>query len=178
MKSPIQLFVAIAVLLAAATVTAQVYKWVDKDGKVQYSDIPPSPDAKGVEPKKVDVRAPVAPAAPTKATPANAKDAPKDAKTAGKDGPKEAPKSLSDRAKDSDKRRADEAVAAKKSADDEQVAKANQARCKDATRYMAEFNSGRPIAGTDDAGGRKILDDEGRNAEIAKVRLVMTESCK
>ncbi len=177
MKSPIQLFIAIAVLLAAATVTAQVYKWVDKDGKVQYSDIPPSPDAKGVDPKKVDVRA-----AAGNAAPANTKDAPKDAskaaKTAAKDSPKDAPKSLADRAKDSDKRRTDEAAAAKKSADDDQVAKANQARCKDATRYMAELNSGRPIGSTDDAGGRKILDDDGRNAEIAKVRSVMNESCK
>ncbi len=173
MKSPIQLFIAIAVLLAAATVTAQVYKWVDKDGKVQYSDIPPSPDAKGVEPKKVDVRAAAGPAVP-----ANAKDAPKDSKATNKATPKDAPKSLADRAKDSDKRRADEAAAAKKSADDDQVVKANQARCKDATRYMAELNSGRPIGGTDDAGGRKILDDEGRNAEIVKVRAVMNESCK
>ena len=41
MKSPVQLFTAVAILLATATVAAQVYKWVDKDGKIQYSDTPP-----------------------------------------------------------------------------------------------------------------------------------------
>ena len=54
MKSPIQLFIAIAILLATATVAAQVYKWVDKDGQVQYSDTPPPPGATKAEAKKVD----------------------------------------------------------------------------------------------------------------------------
>ena len=45
MKSPVQLFIAMAILLATATVAAQVYKWVDKDGKVQYTDTPPPASA-------------------------------------------------------------------------------------------------------------------------------------
>ncbi|HSD44740.1 MAG TPA: glutaredoxin family protein [Burkholderiales bacterium] len=36
------LFAAVA-LLFAASVAAQAYRWVDKDGKVHYSQIPPSP---------------------------------------------------------------------------------------------------------------------------------------
>ena len=54
MKSPVQIFVAIAVLLATATVAAQVYKWVDKDGQVQYTDTPPPPGAAKVEAKKIN----------------------------------------------------------------------------------------------------------------------------
>ncbi len=33
------------------TVDAQLYKWVDKDGKVTYSDVPPPKDAKDVRQK-------------------------------------------------------------------------------------------------------------------------------
>ena len=54
MKSPIQFFIAIAILLATATVAAQVYKWVDKDGQVQFTDTPPPPGATKSEAKKVD----------------------------------------------------------------------------------------------------------------------------
>ncbi len=174
MKPPIQIFAAVAVLLAAATVTAQVYKWVDKDGKVQYSDIPPQPDAKSALPKTLDTRSASGVAAPAKAPPANAKDVPKD----GKAGAKAGPQSLADRIKDSDKRRTDEAAAAKKASEDEQFAKSNQARCKDATRYLAELDSGRPIGSTDENGDRKLLDDETRKAEVAKARSAMSESCK
>ena len=172
MKSPIQFFVAMAVLLAAATVTAQVYKWVDKDGKVQFSDVPPPRDAKSGEAKKIEVRsASGAPAAP-KAPPTDAKDAPKaDVNT------KAAPKTLAERAKESDKRREEAAEAAKKAAEVEQLAKAWQERCKDATRVLAEINSGRPMAGTDEQGGRKILDDAARAAEAAKARAAMSEAC-
>jgi len=40
-------------LLACVTTTAeaQLYKWVDKDGKVTYSDVPPPKDAKDVKQK-------------------------------------------------------------------------------------------------------------------------------
>lgn len=179
MKTPLRFFIAIAILLAAATVTAQVYIWTDKDGKVNYSDIPPPADAKGAAPKKLDTRSAAGPGVtpPAKAAPANAKDAPKDAK-ASKDAPKEGPKTLADRTKDFDKRRADEAEAAKKAADVERVAKANEARCSAATRSLRDFESGRPIASTDDKGERVILDDAARNNEMSRVRSIMKESCK
>jgi hypothetical protein len=171
MKTPIQLFVAVAVLLAAATVTAQVYKWVDKDGKVQYTDTPPTVDAKGT-PKKVDTR----PASGSVVTPvAPAKSAP--AKDAGKAAPAK-PLTLEERNKDSEKRRAEQMEAEKKAADQAKVDKAYQERCKEATRYLRSLESGRPISTTDDAGERKIMDDAARNAEVARARNAISESCK
>jgi hypothetical protein len=176
MKSPIQLFVAIAVLLATATVTAQVYKWVDKDGKVQYSDTPPPADAKA-SPKKVDVT-PAAggtvspPAPPAKSAPG--KDAAKDA---AKGAPAK-PLTLEERNKESDKRRAEQAEADKKTAEETRIAKANVERCKEATRYLRDLETGRPLTTTDDTGDRKMLDDNARAAEMAKARTAMTESCK
>jgi hypothetical protein len=174
MKSPIQLFVAIAILLATATVTAQVYKWVDKDGKVQYTDTPPPVDAK-VTPKKLDVRpaSGAAEAAPAKADPAkkgNEKDAAKP--QPGK------PLTLEERNKESEKRRTEQAEAEKKAAEQAKVDKANQERCKEATRYLRDLETGRPFSTTDDSGERKMLDDNARAAEIARARSVMSESCK
>jgi regulator of protease activity HflC (stomatin/prohibitin superfamily) len=59
MKTPATLAIALAALvtaLAAVTTTpahAEVYKWVDANGRVQFSDKPP-PDQKGV--KQVDIK--------------------------------------------------------------------------------------------------------------------------
>src|SRR5512140_2243054 len=44
------------VSVAVATVSAQaqtVYRWVDKDGKVQYSDTPPPADARSSQQKRL-----------------------------------------------------------------------------------------------------------------------------
>jgi len=176
MKSPLPIIIAITVLLATATVTAQVYKWVDKDGKVQYSDIPPPADAKGAAPKKLDTRVPSnaleVPSTSGK-TAADGK-AKKDSKTPAKDGPK----TLADKAKDFDKRRTDEADAAKKTAEIERVAKANKERCTEATNFLRDIESGRPLAASDEKGERVILDDAGRSAQMDRARKAMTESCK
>lgn len=179
MKSSIQLFIAIAVLLAAATVTAQVYKWVDKDGRVQYSDIPPPPDAKS-EPKKVDTR-PAAGAAsvPAKAPLADAtKGTTKDAKGNAKDAPSDKPKTLAELNQESEKRRTDALDAEKKVGEQAKVDKADQDRCRDATRYLRTLETGLPISTADDTGERKVLDDGTRATELAKARKIMSESCK
>ncbi len=160
MKSPIQLFVAAAVLLATATVAAQVYKWVDKDGKVQYSDTPPPPSASKADPKKLNTGA---------TTPAPTEAAAKSAANA--------PKTVQERSKEADKRRIDEAEKAKKDEEAQKVAKQNEERCKDATRYKSELDSGRPIARNNDQGERTFMSDEERSAELARAATVMTEAC-
>lgn len=51
MHNTIRLGLVMAMLLVASAATAQsqVYRWVDKDGAVHYSDHPESPDAKTVD---------------------------------------------------------------------------------------------------------------------------------
>jgi glutaredoxin len=44
-----KLAIAVAAMLVAATAGAQMYRWVDKDGKVQYTDTPPPASAKSVQ---------------------------------------------------------------------------------------------------------------------------------
>ena len=168
MKSPVQLFFAIAVLLATATVAAQVYKWVDKDGQVQYTDTPPPPGVAKVEPKKIAKASPSATATASVAT------------VAGK--PVEAAKTSKDKAKDAAKeveKRRKEAIDQNLKDDDiARVAKANQERCKGATAALLEFESGRPINRTKENGEREFVSDEERAASIVRMRTAMTESCK
>lgn len=52
-KSVVLLF---AVSLIAASAAAELYKWVDKNGKINYSDTPPPADAKRVEKKRLNDR--------------------------------------------------------------------------------------------------------------------------
>jgi glutaredoxin len=47
------LCVAAALAAAAAHAQSTVYRWVDKDGKVQFSDSPPPADAKGVSERRI-----------------------------------------------------------------------------------------------------------------------------
>ena len=154
MKSPVQLFIALAILLATATVAAQVYKWVDKDGKVQYTDTPPPANATKSEAKKIDTSPPVAAkaSAPTK--------------------------SLQDRAKDFDKRKAADAEKSKKIETDQQNVAANAASCRDANIAIKSLETGRPRTRTSESGAREILDDEARQAELTKARKAVADFCK
>ena len=154
MKSPIQLFIAIAILLATATVAAQVYKWVDKDGKVQYTDTPPPPGATKAEPKKVD------------------------APSGGAATPPSAGKSLQDRTKDFDKRRADAAEKEKKDAEAQKKAAAEAASCRDAKVALLDLESGRPLNRSNEKGERVYITEEERQSEVERARGIAKSSCK
>ena len=154
MKSPTQFFIAVAILLATATVAAQVYKWVDKDGQVQFSDTPPPPGATKAEAKKIDTGTSV-PAAST--TPV---------------------KTLPDRAKDFDKRQKAAAENAKKADELQKREEIAEANCKAVRTTLRELESGRAIRRINDAGEFVVMSDEVREAELAKMRATVAESCK
>lgn len=156
MKSPVQFFAAIAIFLATATVAAQVFKWIDKDGKVNFSDTPPPAEAVKGEAKKLTVL----PAANTPA-PAPAKV-----------------KIAVDQAKEAEKKKTELADKGKKDEAAEQNAKQNEERCKDAKRYLSTLDSGTPIRQSNDAGERVFMNDEQRASETARAKIAVTESCK
>ena len=156
MKSPVQFFAAIAIFLATATVAAQVFKWIDKDGKVNFSDTPPPAEAVKGEAKKLTVL----PAANTPA-PALAKV-----------------KIAVDQAKEAEKKKTELADKGKKDETAEQNAKQNEERCKDAKRYLSTLDSGTPIRQSNDAGERVFMNDEQRASETARAKIAATESCK
>jgi Domain of unknown function (DUF4124) len=156
MKSPVRIFMALAILLATATVTAQVYKWIDKEGRVQYTDTPPPATATKAEAKKL-----TPPPAPSSGTNAAANT-----------------KSLQERSKEFDKRRADVAEKEKKDEAAEKVAKDNDERCKDAKRYLSNLDSGAPITSANDKGEREIMSDQQRAKEKARAQAASAEACK
>ncbi len=156
MKSPVRIFMALAILLATATVTAQVYKWIDKEGRVQYTDTPPPATATKAEAKKL-----APPPAPS--TAANAATS---------------TKSAQERSKELDKRRTDAAEKEKKDEAAEKVAKENDERCKEAKRYLSNLDSGAPITSTNDKGEREIMSDQQRAKEKARAQAASAEACK
>ena len=161
MKSPVQLFAALAIFLATATVAAQVFKWIDKDGKVNFSDTPPPAEAvKGEAKKMVIPLAGSTPSAAVGATPAT---------TA---------KSLADRAKESDKKKIELAEKTKKDEAAEKDAKQNEERCKEAKRYIGTLDSGTPIKQSNDAGERVFMSDNERASETARAKAAVADACK
>lgn len=167
MRSPVRLFAALAILLATATVTAQVFKWIDKDGKVHFTDTPPPADAVKGEAKKLNI----APSGNAGAGAAAAKSTPDRTKDSAKD-------SARDNAKEADKKKADTAEKAKKEEETERVAKANEERCKEAKRYLSSLETGQPLVRNNDAGERTIMSDAERATETARAKTAMSESCK
>jgi len=162
MKSPVQLFAALAILLATATVAAQVFKWIDKDGKVNFTDTPPPAEAVKGEAKKI--------ATPTVSP-----------------SPKAAPSKLAalpsaktgvDQAKDAEKKKTDLAEKAKKDEAADKLSKQNEERCKEAKRYLTTLESGAPIKQSNDAGEVVFMTDEARASESARAKSAATESCK
>jgi hypothetical protein len=156
MRSPVQLFAALAILLATATVTAQVFKWIDKDGKVNFSDTPPPSEAAKGEAKKIAVPA----ASPTTGAPP--------AKSA----------TAAERAKESEKRKTDAVEKAKKEQETEKIAKQNEERCREAKRMLSSLDSGAPLIRNNDAGERTIMSDDERSAETARAKSAIAESCR
>ena len=132
---------------------AQVYKWTDKDGKVQYSDSPPPAGASASVPQKVDTSA---------------------SNTSGVGGPAKE-QSWQDKARDYDRRRI---AAAEKQAGDIELARKNQERCNNARRDLRNLQESRRVYTTDDKGERHYIDDDQRNIEIARVQGVVSELCK
>ncbi len=162
MKSPVQLFAALAILLATATVTAQVFKWIDKDGKVNFSDTPPPAEAVKGEAKKI-------------ATPTGGGAPPV---VASKTVAPPAAKLPADPAKDAEKKKIELAEKAKKDDETEKIAKQNEERCKEAKRYLSTLESGTPIKQSNDAGEAVFMSDAARASETARAKTAATESCK
>jgi hypothetical protein len=160
MRSPVRLFAALAILLATATVTAQVFKWIDKDGKVHFSDTPPPADAVKGEAKKITISPPSS---------GGASNVP-------------APKAVAERAKDSakadEKRKTEAAEKAKREEETERVAKQNEERCREAKRYLSSLETGQPLVRNNDAGERTLMSDAERATEIARAKTATSESCK
>src|SRR5262252_4086176 len=139
----------------AAGASAQQFRWVDKDGRVQYGDVPPP----GV--KATRIKGPSGPS-----TPAPAPAAKKDGEKAL--SPEAAFQKRQKEAKEQDD----------KAAKDRAEAETRRANCDAAQASLRQIQSGQRMMTMNSAGERVFLDDSARAREEERAQRAVNESCK
>ena len=167
----------LALLLAALPASAVMYKWVDQDGKVHYSDQPPPSGA-----KKSGVMNAPSPAKPAgDAAPANAATAaPPGAKPAGEAAnatPKQ-PKTAAEQEMEFRKRRLEAAEAEAKRQQDAQAAEDKKRNCAQATSRLTALEAGGRITKYGPSGETLYLSDSEIARELGDARKVADSWCK
>jgi len=150
-------------LAVATTAAAQAYKWVDKDGKVRYGDVPPP----GV--KATPMRRPSGTAAP--APEASVDPAKKDGAAKKDDKP------LSPEAAFR-KRQQEREDAEKKAQKDAADAAAKRQNCDNAQMNLRTLQSGQRVTVTDASGERAYMDDAQREQAIARAQASVSQWCR
>ena len=168
------LILLLALLAFSFTAQGQLYKWVDKDGKTQYTDQPPPPGAARNE-KKLNIQSapPVQPAAAKTGDKVDDKG-----KAGGKTGDKDkasGPKTTAEKDLDFKKRRAAEAEAeAKQQAE----AKQNQEKCAQAQTSLKTYQESARLTIPDGKGGTTYADDAARQKGIDEAQKDIASFCK
>jgi hypothetical protein len=148
-------------LAAAAGASAQLYRWVDKDGRVRYTDTPPPGGVK---------------ARTLRGSSGGADSAPPEA--AAKDAAPKGPLTPLQQEQEFRKRQMDAQKAAEKADALRKDNEAKQENCTRAREQLAAMESGQRIARTNAQGERYYLEDDARAAEAEKARAAVRESCK
>jgi Domain of unknown function (DUF4124) len=142
------MILAVAVALAPPAM-AQLYKYVDKNGKTVYSDQPPA----NVDSKQINVPT----SRPTDAPPV--------------------PKTAVEREKEAEKARKEGAKKADKAEKDAARQAQIQARCTYLKADLASYDQGGRLAKINEKGEREILDDAAIESAKARTRREMEEAC-
>lgn len=159
-------------LLVALPVSAQVYSWRDRDGRVHYSDLPPP----GMGAQLVRGAAQPAAAPGSEGGSGEAGGTPAEAPT-GEASTSEGPKSLAEREREFRERRA---AAAEAEAEAQKQAEQQAERervCADMKNQLAGLESGQRVARFNAAGEREVMDDAARNEEAARLRQQIERAC-
>lgn len=160
------IFIGLAAV-AVGTAHAQAYKWVDKNGHVEYGDRPPA----GVKVTPLKNIAP--PPAPTAAPAGPAASAKGDAKNAKKGPLTPAQQELQFR------RRMKAAQDAAAKADRERkAAEQKKENCENARQTLRTLQSGQRIARMDSKGERYFISDQQRAQDTARARTAVSQWCK
>jgi hypothetical protein len=173
-------------LVLSFTASAEIYKWKDKSGKIQYSDSPP---LSNIPYTTLSGKKAAQPAAPAQApAPATAQPMPAPGSKAGKTpanmppgGPQapadpeaskeKVPQELKDKAaQDAANKQQDEA---KKTAD----AQAKDQACKSARSRLAQFEQGGRIYKVNEKGEREYFGDKEIAAELQKAKDDVAANC-
>ena len=160
------LWVLSVALLAAMSLPASAqWKWRDKSGQTQYSDLPPpsgTPDA--------DILQRPLPAAAPRQAAASA--------SATASAPLLVPKTGGDPELEAKRKKAEQDEAAKKKVEDDRVAVAKVDNCARAKVQLKALDDGQRLSRINAKGEREFLDDKGRAEEAQRSRNVIAADCK
>ena len=150
----IRLSVFCAALAFATGAIAQQYKWVDRDGRVQYGDTPPAGvKATRLKPPPAAISAPAQPS-----------------------GKKDAKKLTPEQA--FQKRQQEQREGADKAAQEQAEAQNKRANCEAAQAQLRQLQSGERISTTTASGERAFIDDAQRARETERAQKAISEWCK
>jgi hypothetical protein len=139
-------------LLVTTPVYAQLYKWVDEQGKVHYSDQPPSGKAKNESTLNI-------PSQP------------------GTTSSPESDKNWQEKELEFQKRQTSAAEAEAKKQKAEQEAKTKRENCEKAKNQLSQLESIAPVYTYDEKVGRTYLNEAQRAEAIEKARKSVSEWC-
>ncbi len=155
--------VLLAVMLAfAASAFAQMYRWVDKDGRVHYTATPPPP---GVKARTLQAPTVTAPAPDEAAKDAAAKDAPR------------GPLTPAEQEQEFRKRQLEAQKASEKQAQAAKEAEIKQGNCDRARAALATYESGQRVARTNAQGERYYLEEDALARETDAARQAVRDWC-
>jgi Domain of unknown function (DUF4124) len=144
--------------LFAGAASADVYKWVDKDGKVHYSDAPPvTGEGKKLKQKIKDPGSSAPAANGTAAKPTT---------------------SVADQDLEFRKRKMEQEEAEKKKKADKELAEQNKGHCNSLRGDLRAHNDGMRITKYNDKGERVFLDNAQRAESKAKLEEAIARDCK
>jgi hypothetical protein len=154
------------VLLSSLCLPASAqWKWRDKNGQTQYSDIPPPQGT----PESAILQRPAA-AKPRNVTPAETE--------AAASAPALPPAKTVEPELEAKLRKAEQEKAAKSKAEDEKIAAQKAENCARARSQMRVLDDGLRVARVNEKGEREVLDDKGRAEEASRTKAVIASDCK
>jgi hypothetical protein len=170
--------------LALALPAFAQWKWRDKAGQTQYSDLPPPPGtaeqdilARPNASQRRAAAAPLAASAASAASGAASGAAPGVPSGTAVAAPRLAPKS-SEPELEAKRRKGEEEAAEKKKAEEARLAVARAENCTRAKAQIRTLDSGVRVTRTNEKGEREYLDDATRAAEAQRSRGIIASDCK
>jgi len=157
-----RILVMLVALAFSGVASAQLYKWVDKNGHVQYGDTPPADAARVTRLKPPPPGSASAPSAAAK------KDA------AGKDKGEKALTPEQAFQKRQKERQEAEQTAAKERAEADQ----KRAGCEQAQASLRQLQSGTRLSTVNAQGERVFIDDDARAKQIEQAQKSVADWCK
>jgi len=158
----LRLLILVVLLAVAAGASAQLYRWVDKDGKTRYTDTPPPGGVKARTLGGSTGAAPEAPEAP---------------EAAAKDAAPKGPLTPVQQEQEFRKRQMEAQKAQSKAAQERKDAEAKQDNCARAREQLVLLESGQRVGRTNAQGERYYLEDDARAAEAEKARAAVRGWC-